>query len=241
MAGDFFQFKKFVVYQDKCAMKVCTDSCLLGALVASEISLNAPDINTALDVGAGTGLLSLMVAQKVNVNFEAVEIEDNAAGQMQQNFLRSPWSARLKVLHTDARKLDCNKKYDLIISNPPFYENELKSNKKEITLARHDAGMLLSELALVLRNHLEECGLFYIMIPAFRYDYIMNQLSAHFLKVTKVVTLSHSTHHRPFRMILSGSKKLTRSAPVRRSICIFEGENYSEAFKQLLDDYYLQL
>lgn len=241
MANDFFQFKKFVIRQDRCAMKVCTDSCLFGAVIGSQESEGKTIANSVLDIGGGTGLLSLMVAQKIGATIDAVDIDGDAIEQMRQNFLNSLWDKRLNAIHADARELRAKKKYDLIISNPPFYEKELKSDDDKITLARHDAGMVLSDLAEIIDGHLDENGRFHIMIPAYRSGYMTGQLTAKNLFVNKEITVSHSAHHSPFRIILSGNRKPKVEEPERVALYIWDGEDYSIQFKNLLQDYYLHL
>ena len=131
MPNNYFRFKEFIIHQDKCSMKVCTDAGIFGAWVAN---CQLPVAN-CLDIGTGTGVLSLMFAQKnANAIIDAIEIEENAFDQAKENFLISKWSDRLNIFHTDAKDFVSEKKYDLIISNPPFYENELQSTEKIRTL-----------------------------------------------------------------------------------------------------------
>ncbi|HUS02889.1 MAG TPA: methyltransferase, partial [Chitinophagaceae bacterium] len=154
MANDYFQFKEFIIQQDKCSMKVCTDACLLGSLLPVT-SKNAEPINRVLDIGTGTGLLSLMYAQRnIHAVIDAVEIEEDSFKQANENFIRSKWNDRIKIFYTDIRKFAPAKKYDLIITNPPFYENELLSTEKNKNIAKHDEGLTFRDLTGIITKHL---------------------------------------------------------------------------------------
>ena len=119
MSNNYFQFKQFTIHQDKCAMKVCTDACLFGAFVANEIQDKT--INHILDIGAGTGLLSLMLAQKSNAAIDAVEIDKSTYEQAEENISQSSWKEKITVYNSGIADFYSNYKYDLIISNPPFF------------------------------------------------------------------------------------------------------------------------
>src|SRR5262245_3491214 len=130
MANNYFQFKQFTIHQDRCAMKVTTDSCLFGAWVASRESAARSSPGTRrriLDIGGGTGLLALMLAQRTNAFIDSIEIDKDAFQQAEENVKASPWSDRISLYHGDAREFSFQHKYQTIICNPPFYEKELKS------------------------------------------------------------------------------------------------------------------
>lgn len=239
MANAFFQFKQFIVWQDRCAMKVCTDSCLFGAYVAASTQSEIVPPASVLDIGGGTGLLTLMLAQRLNAKFDAVEIDERAADQMRENFQKSPWRDSLNVICGDAKAHADNRKYDLVISNPPFYENELESDIREVALARHGSGLLLSELAQVMSDKLNESGRYYLMVPAYRSLYMIEVLASEGLSTDKIITICHSAQHPPFRVFLSGSKKKVVDKPFEESISIYDGDSYSPSFRPLLHDYYL--
>ena len=153
-------------------MKVCTDACIFGAWIAEKISGSMLPVASCLDVGSGTGLLSLMFAQKnPDVVIDAVEIEKNACEQAKENFSNSKWNNHLKIFYTDAKDFVAQRKYDLIISNPPFYENELLSNEKNKNIAKHDEGLMLKDLITIIKKHLAATGYFAILLPWHRIKY----------------------------------------------------------------------
>ncbi|MEO6813719.1 MAG: methyltransferase [Ginsengibacter sp.] len=121
LSNTYFQFKHFKIDQNKSAMKVCTDSCLFGAWVADKIEKKRITPKTTLDIGSGTGLLSLMLAQKSKANIYAIEIDKNSFEQTKENFISSKWQQQLNVYHSDIKEWKHDLKYDLIISNPPFF------------------------------------------------------------------------------------------------------------------------
>src|SRR5690606_34388523 len=164
MANQYFKFKQFTIHQDRTAMKVTTDGCLFGAWVADQLSARKASGNL-LDIGAGTGLLSLMIAQKNSLlNIDAIEIDVEASKQAEENFSSSPWKERLSIIHDDASTHQFTKPYDYAISKPPFYENELKSPDPGRKLAHHE-GIAISSLLDVIRKNLSSKGRFFLLLP----------------------------------------------------------------------------
>src|SRR5437016_546981 len=136
MANSYFQFKQFTVHQERSTLKVSTDSCIFGAWVAEksrELRFVDPStgsgrtIPAALDIGAGTGLLMLMLAQQWNGAIDGIEIDKSAYEQALENIQASPWGNRLHLFNGDITSFALPGVYDLIISNPPFYEGDLIS------------------------------------------------------------------------------------------------------------------
>lgn len=228
MPNNYFRFKQFTVHQDKSAMKVCTDACLFGAWVASKTSAEK-----MLDIGAGTGLLSLMLAQKSVARIEAVEIDEHAFGQSQENFNASPWRERLKVFHSPVQAFN-NGKYDLIISNPPFYSNDLKSADSKRNLAFHSEALSLEDLMVSVKQLLAEPGSFAILLPFHRATYFENLAAKHGLYLHEKVLVKQTPAHDYFRvMYLLSNIGMPREA-YQSEIVIND-----KLFKELLKDYYL--
>ena len=140
MSNPYFQFKQFTVWHDKCAMKVGTDGVLLGAWASVQ---NAHKI---LDVGTGTGLVALMLAQRSlpDADIIALEIDEAAAGQARENVTRSPWKERVEVVQTDFRDYQSSDKFDVIVSNPPYFVDSLECPDQQRNAARHNGSSLPS-------------------------------------------------------------------------------------------------
>lgn len=156
-------------------MKVCTDACIFGAWIAKKITGNRLPLINCLDIGTGTGLLNLMLAQKnPDLILDAVEIEANAYEQAKENISTSPWLHRLEIFHSDIKNYVSAKKYDLIISNPPFFENELSSKEENKNIAKHDKGLTLKDLIGAIKIHLATAGYFATLLPYHRVKYFEN-------------------------------------------------------------------
>ena len=163
MSNKPFKFKQFTVEQDQCAMKIGTDGVLLGAW--ANIEHNPFSV---LDIGAGTGVISLMLAQRCNAELiDAIEIDDLAYEQCVSNFENSPWGDRLFCYHATFQEFvgEIDDKYDLIISNPPFYTNAHKSNNSQRDLSRFEDALPFEHLVYGASKLLEQNGKFVLIIP----------------------------------------------------------------------------
>ncbi len=241
MANNYFQFKQFTIYQDKCAMKVTTDACLFGSLLPTS---SEGGVKNVLDIGTGTGLLALMYAQKnFNAKIDAIEIDETAAEQARENVDASPWSDSIKIFHSDAREFDHSKKYDVIISNPPFYENELKGNDLRRNLAHHNEGLLLPELLNIIKKNLEPVGSFYLLLPYKRNEEIKKLLVEHELSVRQITLVRQSVNHDYFRVILTGRFRSDEQIETMIDEISIKDKNdrYTPGFTRLLQEYYLFL
>ncbi|MDQ6756500.1 MAG: methyltransferase [Bacteroidota bacterium] len=222
-------------------MKVCTDACIFGAWVAENVAGCKLPVVNCLDIGSGTGLLSLMFAQKnSNSIIDSVEIEVNAINQAKENFSNSPWKKRLFIFNADIKNFISDKKYDLIICNPPFFENDLKSILQNKNIAKHDEGLTLKELIQVIKNNLSATGYFAILLPYHRIKYFeeLAEKNDLFLK-DKLLVRQTPTHHF-FRGILFFSHTPSTATIKKLTIKDKEGK-YTEPFTRLLKDYYLKL
>jgi tRNA1Val (adenine37-N6)-methyltransferase len=237
MPNDFFRFKQFIIRQDRSTMKVCTDSCVLGAWTALQIK----DVETVLDIGTGTGLLALMLAQKSTCTIDAIESDPDASGQAKENISLTPWSDRIRVIQEDVNGFSVPSPYDFIISNPPFFEDDLLSPESKKNRAKHNDSLTLDQLVLLINKFLKPKGHFSILLPAHRSLYFEKLANDAGFFLHKKLTLHQTPAHPPFRRIyLFGYEKQENSISESLTIKVENG-NYSEAFISLMRDYYLYL
>ncbi|HMK27010.1 MAG TPA: methyltransferase [Chitinophagaceae bacterium] len=266
MSNSYFQFKQFIIRQDRCAMKVTTDASLFGAWVAERVRSRESigrhrladgdagagsqfsKTKTVLDIGTGTGLLSLMIAQKNELAIDALEIDQDSFEQATENIAASSWSGSIKIFHADARKFIFPSQYDIIISNPPFYEKELKGDDIKKNIAHHDEGLLLPELLSIIRENLEPGGTFYLLLPYKRNEEIKKLLTESELAIRQLVFVRQSTKHDFFRIMLEGKLYTQKNAEILiDEISIMDispagtQNQYNPAFVSLLKNYYLHL
>ena len=234
-------------------MKVSTDACLFGAWAASDPQvMNAHKI---LDIGAGTGLLSLLLAQaNNNATITAVEIEPAAATEAASNFKLSPWADQLNLVHDDIRNFGnhANTVYDIIITNPPFYEGDLKSPDENKNTAAHSTALPWNLLIENVAKLLNDSGSFYVLVPTLR-AYTMQKLcDTHGLQLVAEVLVHNTAKNLPIRAMQKfvkqhagqiDTEKTNDVIQVKRTkIYIKDADNnYSPEFIALLKDYYLHL
>ena len=161
MGNSWFQFQQFRVNQDRCAMKISTDAVLLGALAEASNPLSI------LDIGAGTGVIALMLAQRFPLaNVMAIELDEDAADQAEQNFSESQFSDRLELVQGRIQDFSSSEKFDLIVSNPPFFPDHLKSQDAKRNKALHTDELSFEELIGNVTMLLGEKGSFWVILPS---------------------------------------------------------------------------
>lgn len=160
MGNSWFQFQQFRIHQDRCAMKISTDAILLGSLA------NAENPEKILDIGTGTGVIALMLAQRFpGSKVTAVEVDSDAAAQAGENFRESQFSERLAVFQGRIQDFPNEKKFDLIVSNPPFFPDHLKSQDSKRNKALHTDELSFQELIEKVKELLSGSGYFWVILP----------------------------------------------------------------------------
>ncbi len=226
-------------------MKVCTDACLFGGWLAKEAPIQ--NAYTILDIGTGTGLLSLMLAQANDtVSITALEIDPMAAKQAAQNFSLSPWANRINgienALQNFVKESSC-KNFDCIISNPPFYEGDLLSPDVQKNLAAHSTALPWETLIDNTYHLLKEGGFFYVLVPSLRAYTFQKIASQKGIHLDTEITIYNSSMTGPFRSILKFAKAVDFNKQIMRQRINLKDmdNNYTAEFTNLLSPYYLHL
>ena len=228
-----FKFKKFDVDQTNCAMKINTDGVLLAALVQSDKP------KRILDIGTGTGVLALMMAQRFpNSKVEAVEIDELASTTAGRNFKNSVFSDRLLINNIEIEQFSNAEKFDLIITNPPFFVNDLKSTEEKKGIARHASEQFFVDLVGKVDEILAKDGHFWFILPPKQADFLIEKAKEFQLFVQKIVLL-HSDQAKPaFRSIVCIGR--IETGLVKEQFYIYEAEKiYTKAYQELLKDFFL--
>ena len=236
MSNSYFSFKEFTIHQDKCGMKVSTDACIQGAWTP----LKEGPIRV-LDIGAGTGLLSLMIAQRNPLaSIDAVEIDEDAANQARSNVAGSPFSEHIVVHHADAKTFAARVPYDLIICNPPFFKNSLLGDNTGRNAARHNLFLQQQDLIDIMNRHLSGQGYASIMWPVpemDRWDKLTERQGWTAIDVLQVKDNEHARIHRSV-----GLYGKTSACPSSTTLIIKkEDGSYTTHFRELLSPFYLNI
>lgn len=218
-------------------MKVCTDSCLFGALI--EIDNNVKHI---LDIGAGTGLLSLMCAQKSaeDISIDGIEFVLDAYYQAKENVANTAWANRIQILHGDFFTYNFTKKYDLLICNPPFYKQQYATKNAHNNIARHNEHFDLIHFLKICNNISTEQAQVYLLLPYYRSTEIINYIQTHPIwNIKSNYTIYNSTEKAPIRTVFVITKML-KEQYLKENIYIYNTNNqYTKKFSELLEAYYL--
>jgi tRNA1Val (adenine37-N6)-methyltransferase len=231
--NNYFRFKQFTVLQEHSAMKVGVDSVLLGAWVTAE------NADTILDIGTGTGLIALMLAQRSNATITAIEIDKNASSEARQNVLNSPWPDRIEVIPTDFRRFadNCTLKFDRIVSNPPYFANSSRPHDQRRKTARHNDDLPFEDLLMGCAKILSSPGTVSVILPADTADNFINLAANQKLFLIRSAWIRHN-QNRPYHrrlMEFSASEK-----EYHESFITIQSDNeFTDEYKKLTGLYYL--
>lgn len=236
MPSTSFAFKQFVINQDKCAMKVGTDAVLLGAWVFPNGS------KQILDIGTGTGVVALMLAQKTDAIIDAIDIDENAFIQAKQNASESKFASQISVSHASLQEFSksTSKKYNLIVTNPPYFEQSLKSTDEHRSFARHADVLPFEELIEGVVKLLDPKGKFCLILPTLEAEKFREMAQKKGLFLSKLLRVKSKVDKDTDKRHLM-QFEFTPTEFSEKTIAIEEDERhqYTSDYMELTKDYYL--
>ena len=240
MANNYFQFKQFTIQQQHCAMKVCTDSCLFGSVLPTHS--NNHKITSVLDVGTGTGLLSLMYAQRnPAATITALEIDTAAAVQATENLTSTTFTHNITIINDDYTNWEAANNYELIICNPPFYENQLLSTNNSKNTAHHSTQLTLQQLLTKSATLLSVNSSIVILLPTSKHSEVVQHCAALHLSIYEVKKIYQNNTKPCWRVVYVLTNGVVKNV-AESDLFVYNGTGmYSQQFVQLLQPYYLHL
>ncbi|MBS0016641.1 MAG: methyltransferase [Arthrospira sp. SH-MAG29] len=235
MGSHKFQFKQFTIFQDRCGMKVGTDGVILGTWT------DIKSVHNILDIGTGSGLIALILAQRSPAKIDAVEIDKDAYIQAGENLANSPWRSRLKIHHNSIQKYAdfCDIQYDLIISNPPFFANAYKPNNHQIALAKHSDSLSQLDILQVTTKLLKPTGKLAIIYPTAAAINFQDIAPTFGLYCDRQLLIKPTATHSVKRIIMELSKH-QKTCHTHTLIIEKSRHIYSEEFIALIRDFYVK-
>lgn len=235
MPNPFFAFKQFTVRHDRCAMKVGTDGVLLGAWT------DLTDSRRILDVGTGTGLIALMLAQRsAQTRITAIDIDPDAVSQAQENIQASPWKERVGASLQDLRTYTPDTRFDTIVSNPPYFEDSLKSPDGQRNTARHTDTLSIHELLEKVAALLTPGGRFSVVLPFEQTGHLVDVAAACGLYPSRHTAVVTRPGLPPKRTLMEFRRNPIHYRPDELVIEL-ERHVYSEGYIALTRDFYLKM
>jgi len=229
-----FRFKQFEVWHDRCAQKVGTDGVLLGAWTQVE------GCESILDIGTGSGLIALMMAQRApKARVIGIEIDDAAAQQAQENVTRSPFSSRIQIVQSDVRDFSFPVAFDCIVCNPPFFVEETLPEDSQRAMARHTAHLNFNELIKAASRLMNPNGTFSVILPSTSSNDFVNQCFISGLYLVRQCRISTVVSKPPKRVMLTFSKSGKGDNSYETLVLQDKGGGRSEAYQKLTEDFYL--
>lgn len=234
--NSYFECKQFKIEQGDCAMKVTTDASLLGAYA------NVKSAQRILDIGTGTGLLSLFAAQRTSAAIDAVELDAQAATQARINFNNSPWPERLSLIEVDIRDYADQQpqRYDCILTNPPFFTDSTPNACDRASLARHNSQLPLIDLIKAIDQLLTENGQVWILLPLQESETLLKLAEPLHLYPQERMLVRNSNQHEVHREIMTLGRQ---PADIKQSIFTLYKEHpfHTHAAAALFEPYYTRM
>lgn len=244
MASPFFRFQQFTVWHDQCAMKVGTDGVLLGAWCPLPARTHARV--RVLDIGTGSGLIALMMAQRLHTYGDdyaicGIDIDANAAKQSRSNFEQSPWAEHLRCEACGLQEFRTEERFELIVSNPPYFQNSLKNPDDARATARHTESLSYRDLVSHAARLLTEDGILALVLPAEAEQEICSLAEENRLYATHITRVHSKPGKSAKRLLIALSPKQPANGCACMTTFYIEGENAprSEEYQALTRDFYL--
>jgi len=234
MGNSWFQFKQFRIEQEKSALKVGTDGVLLGAWCSVQ------GATRILDVGTGTGLIALMLAQRSEAEISAIEISEDACKDALNNFQKSPWADRMKLIQADFNHFsnDRSEYYDLVISNPPYFKRSLISANLAASMARHDISLSFIQLITGSKRLLTEKGRLAVILPVEMLDDFRETARFAGFYLCRKTMVIPKIGKAPKRVLLEFSVSAVYPV-VDELVILLEQDKYSDNYIELTKEFYL--
>lgn len=235
-ANTHFSFKQFTIHQDQTAMKVTTDACILGAYTTVDKA------KKVLDIGAGTGLVAMMLSQRTDAKIDAVEIDINAYNQAYRNIQESIFKEQICVFNISiqsfAEHAEPQNQYDLIVSNPPFFQNHLKAEETARNNSLHTDTLSFEDLIHSVLRLISSAGTFVVLLPAYQSSVLETLAISKGLYPHKKLTIRHRKGSKILRIITTFGR-IKKEILNEELIIKNPDESYSADFQLLLKEYYL--
>lgn len=235
MSNNYFSFKQFTIFQDKCAFKVGTDGVLLGACA------EASGKKRILDIGTGTGLISLMIAQRCEAEIVAIEPDWNSFSQASDNIRQSKWAEKIRVENTSFQEFSNEgDKFDLIVANPPYFIGSLKNPDKDKSSARHNESLSHTDILKGAERLLAEDGTLQLILPNTEGNLFIAEAIELRFYCKRIIRIKPHPDAHVRRLIISLSRKKTIISEKFLTIETGKRHEYTEGFIALVNDYYLK-
>jgi tRNA1Val (adenine37-N6)-methyltransferase len=235
MANNYFSFKQFTIYQDRCTFKIGTDGVLLGAAV--DIS----EVGHILDIGTGTGLIALMLAQRCEAEIVAIEPDYDSFKQACSNISQSKWKERIKVLNSNLQDFDPGSlKFDLIVSNPPFFSDSLKNPDKGKAATRHNDTLRNEDLLNGVNRLLAAGGRLQVIMPYTEGLVLIAEAQEHGLYCNNILKIKPLPTSEIKRLILTFSRQKQKAPEQFLTIEHGKRHEFSEEYIKLTKEFYLK-
>lgn len=234
MANNYFSFKQFTIQQDKAAFKVGTDGVLLGAIAG------VAGVKRILDIGAGTGLISIMLAQRSDAIITAIEPDHESCNQCLENVSLCNWKERISVENASLQEFQPVNKFDLIVSNPPYFSDSLRNPEPRKASSRHNDSLTNSELLTNVLRLMTDTGRFQLIMPYAEGSILIAEANAYGLHCNSILKIRPLPTSGINRLIITFSRERRKTAEKFLTIEHGGRHEFTEEYKSLTKDFYLK-